>query len=166
MPQRRRVSNTSWAGQIPAAVTAVAATTKVLIGGFSPSNAGITETILRTHVVGVGIPTAEGADVFLSLAFGMIVVTDLAAAAGAASIPGPGTDAGDDGWFVHKLAVARWEVADATGIAWAGWPINVESKAKRRVEEGFQIAVMVENLSASAAEVAFSIRLLSQVTGT
>jgi len=79
-------------------------------------------------------------------ALGFIVVSDLAVAAGAASIPGPVTDASDDGWFV-------WVPFGQESIRAAGGPqsfqYEFDSKAMRRVEEGFAIAIMVENAHAT-----------------
>ncbi len=79
-------------------------------------------------------------------AMGMVVVSDLALAAGAASIPGPGTDAADDGWFVWVPFMA---IADGITTGNTKNPqqyFEFDSKAMRRVEEGFGIAVMIENV--------------------
>ncbi len=83
-------------------------------------------------------------------AIGFIVVNDLALAAGAASIPGPVTDASDDGWFV-------WEpFAQMSGVTGGGSALNpnahvyeFDSKAMRKVADGFSIAVMIEIAAAS-----------------
>ena len=40
-------------------------------------------------------------------ALGFIVVSDLAIAAGAASIPSPGFNGSDDGWFVWQAFLAK-----------------------------------------------------------
>jgi hypothetical protein len=78
----------------------------------------------------------------------MIVVSDLALAAGAGSIPGPVTDANDDGWFVWE-PINFGNGTDGTQI-WA--PVNswqFDSRAMRRNSEGFGIAIMAENADAS-----------------
>jgi len=84
-------------------------------------------------------------------AVGMIVVNDLAIAAGVASIPGPGTDLDDDGWFVWEpfqlVGEAKDGGADGSAQEWAGW--SFDSKAMRRIEEGFGIAIVCENVNTS-----------------
>ena len=152
----------------PAAATVVAAGTKVLLGTFGPNAGGIDETILRT--VG-GVMVAS--DNYLSPesqfgSFGLIAVTDIAAAAGAASIPGPSTDAGDD-WFIHRAFAQESNVQTNVG---SDIPSSVyyefDSKAKRIIDgTGIVLAVMVENIHATHGfTVLVQFRFLSQVRGT
>jgi len=113
-------------------------------------------------------PNAFTADNITTGAWGMIVVTDLALAAGAASIPGPITDVTDDGWFVWQPILSRLEFVTGAGIeANSAKIVEFDSKAKRIVETGQIVAVMVENASASFAfEFLLNMRLLSMVRGT
>ncbi len=104
---RRSNPNRAWAGTVDTE-NAFGGGSKILLGSFSLSNPNIDETILRT----VGVLSIRSDQIAAPEeqvgAFGMIKVTDLAIAAGAASIPGPVTDIGDDGWFVHvPFAQAR-----------------------------------------------------------
>ena len=163
----RRTPNRSWGGTFTATGQAVAGNTKVLLGGFTLSNANIDETVLRT-VGRLAIKSDQtAADEEQIGAFGMIIVNDLAVAAGAASVPGPITDRDDDGWFVYVPIVQSLDFASGVGIEAqmsTGYPFD--SKAKRRVQEGFQIAMVVENGHATSAfTIAFVIRVLSQITG-
>ena len=147
-PQRQP---TNWARAVPTASFALPAATKVLVVIFELSNPGIGETIRRTHVE-LAIGSDQGTNVEDQVgAFGGIVVNDLAVAAGAASIPGPGTDASDDGWFLHQtFAMQGFKGLRSAG---ASYPDNlryeIDSKAMRRVEEGFTVAFMIENLSST-----------------
>jgi len=156
-PTRRR-ANKAWAGFATTGGVAVAASTKVLLGTFVLSNANIDETFLRTvGVLGVASDQVV-ADEDWSGAMGIITVTDIAAAAGAASIPGPITDRSDDGWFVYVPFMGSINVGDSTGIQ----PnlvslFNFDSKAKRRFAEGQVAAIMVENSSASSG---FNVQLI------
>ncbi len=122
------------------------AASKVLAATLTLDNPGITETVIRT----LGrylVQSDQAAGVEFQLgAWGMIVINDLAVAAGAASIPGPVTDASDDGWFVWEPFSTFGTRASAVG-QWQD--VHFESKAARRVEEGFTIAIMVENAHAS-----------------
>ena len=79
-------------------------------------------------------------------AFGAIVINDLAIAAGVASIPGPVTDESDDGWFVWQPFGSLYgAVTVGTASRPTLMPIQYDSKAMRKVEEGFGIAFVVEN---------------------
>ncbi len=144
----------------------MAASAKVLLASFSLSNPGIGETIRRTRGVFL-VMSDQTTNTELQIgAFGMIVVNDLALAAGAASIPGPETDANDDGWFVWEPFLQVGEPAVGQGASGAeAWPgYRFDSKAMRRVEEGFSIAVMIENSSSSHGfEALTSISLLSSM---
>ncbi len=101
-------------------------------------------------------------------AMGMIVVTDIALAAGAASIPGPVTDAADDGWFVF-VPISQ-EFGFSTAASWqANFAIqyHFDSKAKRVVSDGQSIAVMAENAHATHGfNIVTAFRMLSMVRGT
>ena len=140
---------TNW-GRSVFSLTTVGASTKVLLGVFTLDNPGIGETVRRSRgriivmsdqIINTEINTG---------AFGMIVVTDNAAAVGATAIPGPSTDASDEGWFVWEPIVSLSSAANgAAGVMQVGGLIDYDSKAMRKVEQGFQIAVMAENNGAS-----------------
>ncbi len=133
---------TDWSRFVLLDTVIVAAGTKALLATFVLSNPGISETIRRTRgrlYVGSDQSAAfEG----VSFALGFVRVTSFATAAGAASIPGPLTDANDDGWFVWEGLSAQM---GQTGSAVGGIVLPFDSKAMRTVDEGFEIAVMVEN---------------------
>jgi len=167
-PTRRSGPNRSWAVFANTAPVAVAASTKILLGMFDLSNPNIDETVLRT-VGSLEFHTDQTASGESQIgAVGMILVNDLAIAAGAASIPGPITDGSDDGWFFFQPLVARFTPLSSVGVEPnIGHMIDFDSKAKRKIQEGFQIAIMVENASASNAfDIAMVFRTLTQITGT
>ncbi len=138
--------------------------TKVLLTSFVQLVPGISETILRTRgeflITSDQVTTVEQQ----TGAFGMCVVNDIALAAGAASIPGPIFDRSDDLWFVWEpfnwaTRISAGATVDGTG----GRLVTFDSKAMRKVEDGYGIAVMVENESTTAGfEITFSISILSQ----
>jgi len=97
-------------------------------------------------------------------AFGAIVVSDPAVAIGITAIPGPGvgSEGGDDGWFIHQTFASRTIVANTD---MESRMIEIDSKAKRKLDDGFTIAFVVENVHASHAfRFIFSMRVLSQLT--
>ncbi len=159
--QRPQRQPTNWARLVSTVGIVVAANTKILSTTIVLSNPGIGETVRRTRGV-IAIASDQGAVVEDQLgAFGMVVVSDLALAAGAASIPGPGTDASDDGWFVWRPFVGRGDSSNNR----VAFNFEFDSKAMRRVEEGFGIAIMVENTSAATGLViSFAVSLLSSLS--
>ena len=139
---RRSRPGTDWGRFITSTPIAVAAGAKVLIASFVNNNPGIAETVRRTRgrfAIMASVTTI--ADNIAAL--GMMVVSDSAAAAGAASIPGPVTDRNDDGWFVWESAMCHQSGSGTTGAF--NRVVEFDSKAMRRVLDGYQIAVMVEN---------------------
>ncbi len=139
-----------------------------MLGGFTQSNLNIDETILRTVGRLACLSDQVAATENQIGAFGIIAVTDLAFAAGAASIPGPVTDGGDDGWFLFVPIAQSFGFSSAVGLMpQLATGYDFDSKAKRRVEEGTTLALMVENASsAEAFNVFVVLRLLAMVSGT
>ncbi len=156
--------NRNWSTTSATSYTSVGTSAKVLIGGFTPT-AAVDLTILRTvGIISVGSDQAVAVEDQVG-AFGMITVSDDAFAAGAASIPGPVTDAGNDGWFMYQSFAQRTANAltQRNSVEY-----QFDSRAKRIIPgTGITIALMVENASPSfVMEVAVNLRLLAQVRGT
>ncbi len=165
---RRRTPNRAWGGQAPAAYVTVPAASKVVLGGFTLSNANIDETVLRT-VGQISVKSDQvTADEVQIGSFGLITASDAAVAVGVTAIPGPSTDREDDGWFVYIPFAFSLEFGTGVGIAPdLAHRIEFDSKAKRIVQEGRQIVIMVENIHATHGfEILQSFRLLSMVRGT
>ena len=157
--------NRGWAITQTLVYTTVPAASKVLLASFTISNDGIDETILRSvGVLSVGSDQSGTQEDQIG-AFGMIMVTDLAVAAGIASIPGPITDGSDDGWFVHQSFVQKTQLV-ATMSPTVQYVID--SKAKRILEgTGMAIALVGENFHAThGLLMGVQLRLLAQVRGT
>ena len=156
----RQPSRTNWGRSVATGYTAIAAGTKALIFTFS-NLPGINETVRRTRgVLSVRSDQLIGVEDQLGV-LGFVVINDLAIAAGAASIPGPVTDASDDGWFVWvPFMQSGLSLASAGNMA--GERYEFDSKAMRKVDEGFGVAIMVENASATfGIEVACAVSILS-----
>ena len=166
--QRTSRPNRSWSAFMATAPVSVAAASKVLIGGFTLSNPNIDETILRTvGSFSIRTDNNNGSE-FQIGAFGMIRATDAAVAAGVASIPGPITDRGDDGWFTYAPFSYSSLLHTAVGFTMnESHTVQLDSKAKRRMEEGTQIALVVENAHATHGfTIVLQIRMLGMVSGT
>ena len=163
----RKRPNRSWAKLVTAAAVNVPAASKVLIGGFSLSNANIDETVLRS-VGGIAVATDNVAGIESQIgAFGLTQANDLAVTAGVASLPGPITDGADDGWFLYVPFAQEWIGSGITTRVQSTTWYPFDSRAKRITEEGQQLVMVVENAHASEAFNFWVVmRLLSQVRGT
>ena len=160
---------TDWGRHTSTSPISVAANTKVVLATLVLANPGISETVRRTR--GRFIVTSDQATIWeMQLgALGMIVVNDSAITVGATAIPGPVTDENDDGWFLWEPIMTGCQVTEgaSAGAVAGGAPMyactfEFDSKAMRKIEQGFGVAVMVENGSGSVAfEVAIGFSILS-----
>ncbi len=164
-PQRRTTTN--WSGLVPAAMVTVPAISSVHLISITLSNAGIGEVVRRTRGQ-LLVTSDQGANIETQMgAMGFCVVTDAAAAIGITALPTPVTDASDDIWFVWQ-SFLQFSGAGPGAAAADGTvtPYEFDSKAMRRVEEGRQIAVVVQNSSAvHGLQVAVANRMLSSRIG-
>ena len=143
---RAKRSGTDWARAMNIGYIVTPALTKQIVGSIALSNQGIGEVVRRTRVqLSLSSDQAVSGEDQIG-ALGFIVVNDLAFAAGAAALPGPVTDANDDGWFVWMpFHATRLEFAPSVNQSFENF--EQDSKAMRRVEEGFTVAIMIENAS-------------------
>ena len=134
---------TNWGGVVATAQVFVPASTKVLLQTIVPEFVS-GETIRRLR----GSVFVQGG-VFYTGAIGAFVANDLAIAAGAASLLDPVTDVNDDAWFWYQSFQGDGS-GPSPGSAGnlGGQMLIIDSKAMRRVETGFQVAIMVANGSA------------------
>jgi len=124
---------TGWAGLTGSDAT-VADATKQIVGSLIPLPGFSHETVVRI----VGDWSWAGAGVAGSVAMGALVVTDIAFAAGAASIPAPITDINDDIWvFISSISRAGATVVPDVRM--------FDSRAMRKVDEGARLVFMIEN---------------------
>ena len=158
-PRAKRSSST-WGRLTSIAPITVAPATKAIIATVNLNNPGISETVRRTRGIVLVHSDQSTLTEHPQGALGFVVVSDLAIAAGAASIPGPVTDSSDDGWFVWQPLLS----VVSSGEAFAHL-FEFDSKAMRRVEDGFGVAVMVENASADDPFIlTFGFSLLSSLS--
>ncbi len=153
------------AGANPAAQT-VAGNTKVLLQSFT---AAVLEdaapgTIVRVRGT-VMINTDQSAATEAQIgAFGMAVVTEQARVAGAASLPGPVTNAAGDHWFVWTPILSNFRLGSDIGFqessAQHSIGFDIDSKAMRKFAVNDAIVIMVENIAASGFSITNFFRIL------
>jgi len=148
------------------ALLAVPANSKVLVASIAAATMTINApfTIIRTRgALGVFSDQTAAAEQQLG-AIGITLVSDLARAAGVASLPGPATDSNWEGWFWHQWFVNKLQIADATGFAARGGVyFEVDSKAMRKVDSSDALVIVAENSHATHAfEIGVSLRILTK----
>ena len=101
-------------------------------------------TIVRTHLE-VMVRSDQAAAIEHQLAaIGACVVTDEALAVGISAIPTPVADAGSDAFFVHQFVFG--DESALTDRTRSATRLSIDSKAMRKVEDGFDVA-FVSDLS-------------------
>ncbi len=111
-------------------------------------------TLIRTRgIVMIRPVTPVSADVLLTGAFGIGIVSAEAFAAGVASIPEPATDSDWGGWMVIQPWSFQFEFGDQSSFAISSINIEVDSKAMRKVEPNSVAVVVVESIIGAATVV-------------
>ena len=156
---RGKRAPTNWARLVLSTHITVPALTKVALTSIALSNPGIGETIRRSRGT-IAITSDQLTSTESQMgAVGLIVVTEAAAAVGITAIPDPVSNASDDGWFVYQGFTQR-DLATGGNVTRNFWPFD--SKAMRRVEEGFEIVVVVANAHATDGfKIGFSMSMLT-----
>ncbi len=168
MPRPRRSSGsrrqTTWVGPPAQGYVTVASTAKTLVGSFDPeASFMVAPTIVRTRGMVSFRLSSFAADLAIVGAVGVGVVSDRAFAAGAASIPGPFTDASWGGWLAWRSFAFNFDVTTDVGRLLASWTLEMDSKAMRKIAIDETIVLMAESQQ-GALEVAMPLRLLMKLS--
>ena len=174
MADRRRFSGrraggwrppSEWEAVNAVGLTALAASTKAIVASFTVS--GPSQTVRRVRG-NVFISSDQVlASEFVVGAFGLMVASEDAFTAGAASIPGPFTDAGSDLWLVHRYFAHSFQFISGVGAGLGdsfGVQLDIDSKAMRKVTEEERLVVMIENGSANGMVFNVALRVLSTLS--
>jgi len=135
----------------------VAAITAAQLGGLQPA------TLIRTRGYLSIRPGAESTDQEQLGALGVAFVNDTALGLGVTGIPGPGTDANFDGWFVHQFYAGNSFDVGAGGVEYlpiAAFGFEIDSKAMRKFTDDVGLAFMVENQGGADHRIALQLRML------
>ncbi len=140
-----RQTTLDWARFVGSSLITVPLSSKLLVVGFfAEQDVTVRRTIGKYWVQGDN----TGAQELQVGAIGAMVVSDLAFTAGAASIPGPVTEASDDVWALWQPFMQTNEKAADAGIGFnSNGPFEFDSKAQRKLPEGTTYVIMVENAS-------------------
>ncbi len=149
-----------WIGPADQGAVAVSTGASTIVASFDPdANSLLAPTIVRTRGI-VSVSGSFAADLTISGALGVCIVTDEAFAAGAGSIPRPFDDAGWGGWLAWRSFFTVNEFIDGTGFqADANHYFDIDSKAMRKVAPNETVVLMCES-QAGALNCAMHLRLL------
>ena len=160
----RNVRQTRWLFVSEVATVLPAANSAVLTNSFNAAALALAPfTIVRYRGVFHAESDQQAASETYALAFGMSVVSEQAVAIGITAVPTPSIDRGSDLWFVYEEIVGVIGIRATDGISGAGGVLKmVDSRAMRKVEEGQDLAVVVENgaITANGSATRTSGRLL------
>ncbi len=144
--------NFSWARFVDEAAT-VAPTTKVFLAVLS-TTIDLDLTIRRNRGRFFVQSDQQAASESYAGAFGIMVVSTVAATVGATAIPGPITDP-DANWMVWEPFAGSVLFSSAVGVFLGGFQFEFDSKAMRTMSEDESLVLMVEN--GQAAGFSFSV---------
>ncbi len=111
-------------------------------------------TVVRTRGM-IGIRTDQvAATEDQAASFGYAIVSDQAVAIGVTAVPTPVTDRSSDAWFVYEDILADINsVGSATSnMGKTGEYKDYDSRAMRKVEDGFQMITVVESPAVGIAQ--------------
>ncbi len=147
----RQVRSTVWGAILPTRTSFSGASVTVLFSGFSAAALALRPfTIVRVRGLWHVSSDQEVADEVQHVALGFAVVSDQAIAAGVASVPTPFAEADSDLWFLYELQMTEFLLGSAVGFSGDfGVTREFESKAMRKVDDGQDLAIVMETASTS-----------------
>ena len=136
---------TSWIAIAPA--TASIDSSSVFMSSLNAAALALRPfTIVRTYLEIMLRGDNLGANESVVAAVGMAVVSDQAAAAGVASVPTPLTELGSDLFYIHQIAMQRFNFITVSGVLLGGQHYSINSKAMRKVNNDSDIILVSEAL--------------------
>ncbi len=135
---------TSWF-DLPATATAVTGAGGTLLLSLTAAElARRPFTIERTHIrYTVTSDQVIASESYLG-AMGMAVASEQAVAAGITSLPTPVTDDDSEAWFLHDYFMGAFLFGTGVGFTENNLMNRIDSKAKRKVDDGEDVYLAVE----------------------
>ena len=151
----RSVRETLWLFVTETRSVTVGANGATFIGSLSAGALALRPfTVVRSLLHWSARSDQTGASENWGHAIGIAVVSDQSAAIGITAIPTPFTDLGSDLWLLHRIIDGRFLFVSGVGVeSNAVDQMDIESKAMRKVEDGQDLAIVIENDSLQASGV-------------
>ena len=140
-----------WIGDVLTRTTIAAASTAVFLTTFGATILGFRPfTLIRTR----GFLSLKSDQIAASesqqVAYGAAIVSDQAAAVGVTAVPTPVTDSDSDLWFNYEYLSSDFSFGTAVGFSNVETVRIIDSKAMRKVEDGQDLAEVVESSALSS----------------
>ncbi len=165
-PVRSQRRLTTWIGDAGQCFTTNSSTAKVLNQSFSPGTSVPSlnrPTVVRVRGEFTHSPSVATADLEYCGAYGFGIVTLDALAAGIASIPGPASDPGWNGWFVWGGFSYDFSHATDAGFRDISARSIIDSKAMRKVGPEEAVVVVTESIG-GAFQASIQFRMLVKLS--
>ena len=144
---------TTWLRDVDSATASIlAAGSSVLFASLTTEELALRPfTVVRVRGLLTVNSDQVGASEFVHGAIGFAVVSRQAVVAGVASVPTPTLEAESGLWFVHQYWAHTTVFQSATGFSENSQTnFEIDSKAMRKVDQGQDIVVVIENGSGNA----------------
>ncbi len=131
---------------IPLAVSVITGDGVALVASATAAEDALRPyTIIRTHLHVDIVSDQRSADEQQFIAVGMASVSDQAVSIGVSAVPTPVTDLASDAWYVHQWVTANFVFLTGIGFTSpSSRVIDIDSKAMRKVEDGFSNILVLE----------------------
>ena len=144
----RNVRETLWIGVGGTATNLSAASTAAFINSGSAGLLALRPfTMVRTRGYLHCRSDQNAANESFGVSLGYAVVSDQASAIGVTAVPVPDTDIDSDLWFVYQTLLGFTQFATAAGFRDYGIGVEYDSKAMRKMEDGQDLAVVIQTPS-------------------
>ncbi len=141
----RNRRETLWLGAPFVATSIGASASAVLAASLNASALALRPfTVVRMHFNWLCISDQSGATESFIGNFGQAVVTDQASAIGVTALPTPATDIDSDVWLLHASWIGRFDFIGTGTANQSRASKQIDSKAMRKVEDGFDLVNVVE----------------------
>ncbi len=142
----RNVRETLWIATATAETTLSGAPSAVLANSLNAAGLALRPfTIVRSRGIMHIHSDQIGSDETYGAAMGCCVVSDQAVAIGVTAVPTPVTDKSSDLWYVYESLFQHVEVVTSANVLNEGAFLQFDSRAMRKVEEGQDFILVVEN---------------------
>ena len=147
----RMVRETRWLDLPTTGVTLSGANSTVILLSLTAVELALRPfTIVRTRGVWQTGSDQLAASELYETSLGMCVVSDQALAIGITAVPTPEEDRESDLWFVYETRLGQFDFISLIGFESQMDQTPFESKAMRKVEDGQDVILVVQNSSTSA----------------
>ena len=152
---------TLWIGSPSLNATVTVANSAVLMSVLNAAALALRPfTVVRTRGHIFVHSDQIGASELYDAAYGEIIVSEQASAAGVASVPTPLTDDASN-WHVYERAAGQLDFGTGVGFRDVGHCVDIDSKAMRKVDEGEDlISVMESGVNSNGVSITVYTRVL------